>query len=334
LQALKISSKMTLDQVALQQVPEPRPGPGEVLIRLKAAALNHRDLGMLDWEPDRSFIVGADGAGLIEQRGPGVERPAEGAAVIINPALAWGADQAAFSDAFSILGYPSDGTFAEAVVVPAENVAPKPPHLSFLEAAALPLAGLTAFRAVRSRAQVQAGERVLIHGIGGGVALFALQFAKVAGARVMVTSTVGEKLEQARAMGADHGVNSRTTDWRQAARRWTDEKGLDVVIDSVGGELFAQSLLALRRGGRIVTYGTTAATHARIDVETLFWHQINVLGSTMGSPQDFADMVALVQATNLTPVIDSVWPLSEVRSALQRLAEGRQFGKIVLDIAA
>jgi zinc-binding alcohol dehydrogenase/oxidoreductase len=235
-----------------------------VLVRLRAAALNHRDLGMFDWEPDAHFVLGADGAGVIAALGAGVEELSPGAEVIINPALDWGESEQAFGPSFSILGYPRDGTFAEGVVVPSENLAPKPAHLSWEEAAALPLGGLTAYRAVMVRAQVLAGERVLIHGIGGGVAHFALQFAKTAGAQVMVTTTAEEKAERARDLGADLAVNSRATDWVEAARDWTDGTGLDVAIDSVGGELYAASALALRPPSQLWAMIVVSATRLQL----------------------------------------------------------------------
>jgi NADPH:quinone reductase-like Zn-dependent oxidoreductase len=207
---------------------------------------------------------------------------------------------------------------------------PKPPHLDFQQAAALPLAGLTAYRSIHKRAAVRAGENVLIHGIGGGVALFALQFALLAGAQVAVTSTAEAKLARSLELGAALGINSRNQDWTAETLAWTSGRGVDVVIDSIGGEMFANSLSVVRPGGRIVTYGTSAHPHAEIDLETLFWHQLNLLGSTMGSPQDFSDMLDLVNQKTLEPIIDSVWPLSQGQAALQHLADGRQFGKVVL----
>jgi len=301
-----------------------------VKVALKAAALNHRDLGMLDWDPDCEFIIGSDGSGVITELGPGVTGWEYGQEVIINPSLDWGSSQEAFGENFNILGWPRDGTLAEAITIPALNLHPKPPHLDFQQAAALPLAGLTAFRSIHKRAVVQAGETVLIHGIGGGVALFALQFALLAGAQVAVTSTADSKLAQARELGATLGFNSRSQDWTTETLAWTSKHGVDVVIDSIGGEIFANSLSVVRPGGRIVTYGTSAHTFTDINLDTLFWHQLNLLGSTMGSPQDFRDMLNLVNQTALIPIVDSIWPLSQGQSALRHLAEGRQFGKVVL----
>lgn len=331
MKAVKLTRNTAPDELQLSDVEEPQAGPGEVLIRLEAAALNHRDLGRLDREPDVHFILGSDGAGVIETLGPGVAEWAPGAEVIIYPSLNWGDREEAFSEGFTILGGPSNGTLAEAIAVPAANIFPKPAHLSFEGAGALPLAGLTAYRAVVSRAAVQPGERVLVHGIGGGVALFALQFALARGAEVMVTSTHEDKLERARKLGASLAVNSRSGDWQEDAQHWTGGQGLDVIVDSVGGELFAKSLLALRLGGRLVTYGATAARQATVDIATIYWNQLNVLGSTMGSPRDFSEMLELVIAHRLKPVIDSVWPLAMAPQALQHLAQGRQFGKIVLN---
>jgi NADPH:quinone reductase-like Zn-dependent oxidoreductase len=265
--------------------------------------------------------------------GAGVAGPAVGAEVVINPSLDWGQREDAYSPQFTILGHPRDGTCAEAIALPAEYVFPKPPHLTWDEAAALPLAGLTAYRAVAVRAQVRAGERVLVHGIGGGVAVFAMQFAQLLGAQVMVTSTRDEKLVRARALGADLAVNSRTGDWEQAAREWTGGAGVDVVVDSVGGDLFARSVYALRLGGRLVSYGTTADSFANVDVETVYWNQLIIIGSTMGSPADFAAMLRFVDEHKLRPVIDSVWPLAQAALALQRMEQGDQFGKIVMRCA-
>jgi NADPH:quinone reductase-like Zn-dependent oxidoreductase len=332
--AIRLTHHLPIADVRPSEVEAPTLGPGEVLVRLKAAGLNHRDLWLFDQPWDAPFILGSDGAGVLEAFGPGAEAAGRGLepgqAVVINPTQDWGDREDAYGPQFTILGYPRDGTLAEAIAMPVEYIFPGPAHLTWEEAAALPLAGVTAYRAVAVRGRAQAGEKVLVHGIGGGVALFALQFARLLGAQVMVTSTSDEKLERARALGADLAVNSRSGDWERAAREWTGGAGLDLVVESVGGELFARSLYALRLGGRVVTYGTTADSFARVDVETLYWNQLSVIGSTMGSPSDFAAMLKTVEQHGLKPVVDSVWPLAETHAALQRMAQGRQFGKIVV----
>jgi NADPH:quinone reductase-like Zn-dependent oxidoreductase len=328
--AIKLTRPIPIEEVTVSKVAEPKPGPGEALVRLRAAALNRRDLWLFDQPWSGPFIMGSDGAGLIGALGPEASRLQLGQEVVINPTQDWGSREDAYSAEFTILGQPRDGTLAEAIVMPVEYLYPKPAHLTWAEAAALPLAGVTAYRAVAVRAQVQPGDHVLVHGIGGGVALFAMQFAKLLDAHVMVTSTSDRKLERARALGADLTVNSRSQDWERAAREWTGGRGADVVVDSMGGELFARSLYALRLGGRIVTYGTTADSFSKVDVETVYWNQLTILGSTMGSPSDFAAMLNLVETRSLKPVVDSVWPLEQAREALQHMAQGKQMGKIVL----
>ena len=330
MRALKVSEQITIEELTVSDVDDPIPTGGEVLIRLKAAALNHRDLHFFNRPVDAPVIPGSDGSGVIELVGEDVDGWSPGQEVIIYPSLAWGNRQDAFSEDFTILGGPSDGTFAEKIAVPAEHVYPKPAHLSFEEAAALPLAGLTAYRTLFFRAKVEVGERVLIHGIGGGVALFALQFAKARGAIVMVTSQHDDKLEQAQNLGADYGVNSSNTDWVKAARDWSGGDGVDVVVESIGGEYLSKSLQTLRLGGRLVTFGRSLSTNATIDIGLTFWNHLSILGSTMGSPADFAGMLELVNAHKITPVVDSVRPLEQGRDAFQRMADGQQFGKVVL----
>jgi NADPH:quinone reductase-like Zn-dependent oxidoreductase len=331
--ALRLASLVTPDDLRITEMPLPQPAPGEVLVRLRAAALNHRDLHMFNFEPERPCILGSDGAGVVEALGAGVTSWTPGDEVVINPSLDWGESEDTYGDGWSILGWPRDGTLAEAIALPAESLYPRPAHLSFEEAAALPLAGLTAYRALVPRARLQPGETVLVHGIGGGVALLALQFARALGARVMVTSTSDEKLARSSRLGAERGVNTRTGDWVAAARDWTGGVGVDVVVESLGGEYFARSLEAVRMGGRVVTFGRTVDTQSTINLRLLFWHQLSLLGTTMGSPADFAAMLALVSAHQLRPVIDSVWPLEEGCRAFERLAQGKQFGKIVLTCA-
>jgi NADPH:quinone reductase-like Zn-dependent oxidoreductase len=233
---------------------------------------------------------------------------------------------------FRILGYPDDGTYAQCIAIPAANVYAKPAHLSFAKAAAIPLAALTAYRSVVSRAQVQAGETVLVTGIGGGVSTFALQIATSLGARVLVTSGSDAKLARARQLGAAGGANYRTQDWVQEIRQLSGNEGPDAIIDSVGGKTFLQALDLLRSGGRIVNYGATTGPVKELVLRQIFWRQLTVLGATMGSPREFAAMLNFYQQHGLKPVVDKVFPLAETAAAYRRMEDASQFGKIVLHI--
>jgi len=318
----------------LDEVPDPVPGAGEVVVRLKAAALNHRDVWIRLGQYAGikvPIILGSDGAGEVAAVGAGVDGALVGRAVVIDPSLDWGPDERAQGRTYRILGLPDDGTYAQRVKVPAANVHAKPAHLSFEEAAALPLAGVTAYRAVVTRARVQTGETVVITGIGGGVSSFALQIARSLGARVFVTSGSDEKLARARESGAQGGVNHRSGDWVKALAALTGG-GPDVVIDSVGGETFNRALELARPGGRIVTYGATSGAVPALEVRRIFWKQLNVLGSTMGTARDFADMLALYERRALRPVLDRTFALADAPAAHQRMERGEQSGKIVLTI--
>jgi NADPH:quinone reductase-like Zn-dependent oxidoreductase len=325
------------ENLKLEETPDPSPGAGEVVVRLKAAALNHRDVwirsgtGAYAGGFKQRVILGSDGAGEVLSVGSGGDRSLVGRAVVINPSLDWGDDDAAQGPDFRILGLPDDGTYAEAVRVPAGNVHPKPAALSFEEAAAIPLAALTAYRAVVSRARVQAGETVLVTGIGGGVSTFALQIAVHLGARVLVTSGSDAKLARAREMGAAGGANYRTQDWaREIAAQ--GKGGPDVVIDSVGGETFAKSVELLKAGGRIANYGATTGPVKDFVLRNLFWKQATAFGTTMGSPREFAAMLKLYDQ-GLRPAVDKVFPLADTAAAHRRMEEAGQFGKIVLGIS-
>jgi NADPH:quinone reductase-like Zn-dependent oxidoreductase len=320
----------------LETVPDPAPGPGEVVVRLKAAALNHRDLWITRGQYAGlrfPIILGADGAGEVARVGQGAAGVEPGDPVVIYPSLDWGDDPRAQGPRFRILGLPDNGTFAELVKVPAANVFPRPPHLSVDEAAALPLAGLTAYRALVTRAQVQRGETVVAIGIGGGVATCVLLIARHLGARVLVTSGSEAKLDRARALGAVGGFNYATSDWVKGIREATNGQGADIIIDGTGGATFDKALDAARPGGRVVSYGATAGVVPELTVRRIFWKQLNVLGSTMGTPEDFRGMLDVVNAGQLHPIVDRVFPLEEAGKALERLEQGAQFGKIVLSIA-
>jgi NADPH:quinone reductase-like Zn-dependent oxidoreductase len=323
------------EQLRLDDVPLPAPEWNQVLIKLKAAALNRRDLLVRSREQYRAampFIPGSDGAGVVTAVGLGVDQPHVGDEVVIYPALSWGNNESAPSAVFRILGGPDDGTYAEYIRISAENVFPKPSALSFEEAAAFPLAGLTAWRALITKARVQPGEWVLIHGVGSGVGTFAVQIARLAGARVAVTSHSDEKLSRARALGVEIGINYSRCEWDAEVKRLLNDGGVDVVVDSVGKATFAKSLDALNPGGRLVTYGTTTGTLTDLDIRMLYHKQWTVLGTTMGSPQEFAQMLRVVDAGQIRPVIDRVFPLEDARQAHQHMDLQEQFGKIVLSI--
>ena len=323
------------EALRVADAPDPTPGRGELVVRLRAAALNRRDLYICRGQYAGlryPVIPGSDGAGEVAALGPDTSGVSPGDAVVINPSLDWGDDPRIQGARWRILGLPDNGTFAEYVKVPAANVLPRPAGLSDEEAAALPLAGLTAYRAVVTRGRVQVGETVLVLGIGGGVATFALLIARRAGAHVLVTSGSEEKLARAKALGADGGFNYKAGDWVRAVREATGG-GPDLIIDGTGGETFEQALDAAPPGGRIVIYGATTGPAPQVTVRRIFWKHLNVVGSTMGSPGDFRAMLALFGQTGLHPVVDRIFPLAEAGRALSHMDRSEQFGKIVLRVA-
>jgi zinc-binding alcohol dehydrogenase/oxidoreductase len=318
----------------VREIPTPQPAAGQVLVRLHAAALNHRDV----WIQLGQYAgiklpctLGADGSGEIAALGAGVTGLEVGAPVIIYPGVDWGDEQRAQGRNFRVLGMPDPGTFAEYSVVPAHYVRPRPAHLSWEQAAALPLAGLTAYRAAFRRAQVQPGERVLVTGVGGGVAQVAAQFCAVRGAEVWVTSGDDAKLARALALplGLRGGINYRHDNW---GRTLTKQAGgsFDVIIDSAAGASFDTLLDVAAPGGRIVFFGATLGNVPQLPAAKVFWKQLSILGSSMGSEQDFDDMLALVNEHQLVPVVDRVFPLAEGETALRYLEAGEQLGKVVL----
>lgn len=321
--------------LTLEEVADPTPGPGEVVIRLRAAALNRRDVWVrLGQYAGITFpvIPGSDGSGTVAAVGPGVEDVAVGQDVVIDPALGWGDDPRVQGEHFRILGLPDPGTYAQLIKVPAANVHPKPQGLTWEEAAALPLAGLTAYRALVTRGRVQAGETVLIPGIGGGVSTFVLLFARQLGARVLVTSGSDQKLARARALGAEGCFNYTSDDWVRAAREASGGTGPHLVVESLGGTVFNQLLDVLRPGGRLVTYGVTLGPAPEVLGRRIYWKQLDVLGSTMGRPEEFAAMLRMFGDGALRPAVDRVFPLAEAGAAQARMQEAAQFGKIVLSI--
>jgi NADPH:quinone reductase-like Zn-dependent oxidoreductase len=322
------------ENLRVEEVPQPRPGRGEILVRLAAAALNRRDLYITQGlYPGIALpcTLGSDGAGTVAELGEGVTRPGIGTHVVIDPQLGWDEDPNVLNRDGKIVGMPRDGTFAEYVVVPAQNVHAAPAHLNASEAAALPLAGLTAYRAAFTRGRLAPQDTVLITGIGGGVQTFILLFAAHLGARTIVTSGSDEKLARAKALGADVAINYKTSPaWHKEVRD-ASEGGPTLVIDSVGGETFARALEIARIGARIVTYGGTTG-NATIRPFPIFWKHLTILGTSMGSPADFAALLRLVEEAHLRPVVDRVYPLEEIVPAVQRQLSSEQFGKVVLEI--
>jgi len=333
MRAIVLTAVGDVDNLRMEQRPDPRPGPAEAVVRLHAAALNRRDVWIRKGQYAGikvPIILGSDGAGEVVDTGERVDRAWRGRQVVIDPSLNWGTDERAQDSGFNILGLPVDGTYAEMVVVPAANLHARPAHLSWEEAAAVPLASVTAFRALVTRASVQAGETVLITGIGGGVATTALQIARHLGAKVYVTSGHDAKIEAAKRLGAMGGVNHRRDDWVRSLIADIGSRP-DVIVDGAGGETFNKALDALKPGGRLVSYGSTLGAAQHVEIRRVFWKQLNVMGSTMGSPSDFAAMLKLYES-GLKPVIDKVFPLEQAGDAHIRMEAGDQFGKIVLKI--
>lgn len=322
--------KQGLDGVRVAEVEESIPSATEVKVRLKAAGLNHRDLFIpfRHKEHEPAVILGSDGAGIVEQVGEDVKSIKEGDEVIIIPSLGWEKNSPAPPEGFEILGFPDHGTFAETIVVPAVNVVSKPRSLTWEEAGVLPLAALTAYRALFTRGNIQEGQHLLLPGIGSGVATFILQMAKAAGAKVTATSRSKWKREKALRLGADAAIDS-TQDWNE---QMNGEK-VDIVIDSVGSATFQKSLSQLKPGGTIVIFGSSTEDEIRFNLRNFFYGQYNLLGSTMGSSEEFIEMLSFVEKHNIKPVIDKVFPLTDALDALRRLEAAEQFGKIALKIS-
>lgn len=331
------------DVVCVGDLPDPgAPGPGEVRLHVLSAALNHLDIWVRMGRPGMSpvfpHILGSDCCGLVEETGPGVEMIEAGEVVVFNPGIH---DEDEFtrrgeqnvSPSYGIVGGHQGGVFAEKVIVRADKVLPKPEFLSEDEAAALTLAHLTAWRMLVTRAKVMPGETVLIHGIGGGAALAALQIADLVGADAIVTSSSDEKLDRAMDLGAAAVVNYRSTDVTEAVLDYTGGFGVDVVFDAVGAATWPINFAATRRGGRIVHCGVTTGAEATVNIAQLYWNHLTVMGSTMGSDEDFRQLLMAVESNEMTPVVDSVYPIDEVAAAQARMEAGAQFGKVVLRIA-
>ncbi|MCS6871607.1 MAG: zinc-binding dehydrogenase [Anaerolineae bacterium] len=324
----------------VEDFPAPQPKVGEVRVRVRAAALNRLDLWVREgWEGIKlplPHILGADAAGEIEAIGNGVQGLAVGDRVVLNPGISCGQCELCLSGQdnlcpkFGILGEDMHGTYAEYVVVPARNALKLPDHVSYEQAAAAALVYLTAWHSLITRGNLKAGESVLIVGAGGGVNSASIQIAKLAGATVYVVASNAEKAAQAQALGADVCIDRSAEDWSRAIFRLTERRGVDVVVDNVGMATINSSIRAVRRGGRILIVGNTSGYSANIDMRYLFAKHISLIGSTMAPHADFLQVMRLVFAGKLQPLISARYPLAEAAQAQERLAKGDVFGKIVL----
>lgn len=322
--------------------PDPEPGPGEIRVRVVAAALNHLDLFTRDGIPgveiEMPHVLGADGAGVVDRVGEGVESLAPGDEVWIQPGLFCGrcefciAGEESLCVSYRLLGEHVDGTFAELVVVPEENASVKATNLSWEAAAAFPLVYQTAWRMVVTKGRIGPGHTVLIHGIGGGVAMAALQIAVHAGAEVTVTSSSESKLDRAVELGATETILYTEEDVAERVREITDKRGVDLVVDDVGEATWETSIEAVRRGGTIVTCGATTGYVAPTPIHRVFWKQIAIRGSTMARRSEVTAVARLVESGAIDPVIDRTFPLEEARAAFARMEAAEQCGKIVLEV--
>jgi zinc-binding alcohol dehydrogenase/oxidoreductase len=317
--------------LVLKEVETPPLQAGEALVLIKAAALNRRDY----WITIGKYagikypsILGSDGAGIVTGVGSDADKGWLNKEVIINPCHNWGSHDEYQNRDFTILGLPENGTFAEYVKVKTEYLYARPSHLSWEQAAALPLAGMTTYRALFTKGKAKKGDKVLITGIGGGTGTFALQWAVAAGCQVFVTSGSGQKIERARQMGASAGVNYKAQDWAQELQQLSG--GFDVIIDSALGDGFDKLLDISNPGGRIVFFGGTAGNIPPLNGRKIFWKQLQILGTTMGSPDDFKGMVDFVNKHKIEPVIDEVFSLAHAQKAIDKMENSSQFGKLVL----
>ena len=320
--------------LAIRDVEQPQPGPAEVRVRLEHAALNRRDVWITVGKYPRiqlPSIGGSDGAGVIDAVGSDVDAGREGEEVVIYPARDWGDDPRCGGKNFRVLGMPDQGTFAEYICVPNDDACAKPKHLNWEQAAAVPLAGLTAWRALVTHGGITAGQKILVTGIGGGVATFAFLWAKYHGAEVFVTSGSDEKVAAAENLGARGGVNYRDPEWAKKIKEQSG--GIDTVIDSAGGPVLNEALNCLNTGGRFIFFGATLGDPEHgIEMAKMFFKQVRIQGTTMGMPSEFRDMLAFVNAHRIEPVIDRVFDLEDAVSAHERMLNSEQTGKIVLRI--
>lgn len=327
------------DVVSVKKVPVPEPGPAEVRLKVEAASMNHLDLWVrrgLPIEITMPHIGGSDIAGVVDALGPGVEGVATGTRVVVDPSLdySWYDGQPrgpSFEDPrFRILGEHTQGGFAQYAVVPAANLLEIPEGVSSEEAAAAGLVSVTAWRGLMTRARLRAGESVLITGASGGVSTMAIQFAKMAGAKVYAVTSGSKNVKRVKKLGADVVYDRKSEDFSRGVWLDTDKRGVDVVLDAVGEAVWPQCLKALGVGGRLVTYGATTGARGSTEIRVVFWKQLDIMGSTMGTPQEFRQAMQCVFSGAVRPIVHEVIPLKEIRRAHELLESGRVFGKLVI----
>lgn len=325
MKAIIHAGKSGINGLSYGEIKKMELGSEEIRVKLKTAGLNHRDLFVLNRHlpSDPPLVIGSDGAGIVDSIGENVASVQVGDEIIINPGLGWEKNSAAPPAGFEILGLPFHGTFAEYVIIPAENAVPKPKYLTWEEAGVLSLAGLTAYRALFTRGKVQPGMKVFIPGVGSGVATFLVQFAKAAGAEVYVSSRSKEKCEKALELGAYKAIDSNE-DWNEIL----EGIKMDLVIESVGAATFNKSLELLRPGGTIVTFGASAGDEIQLNLRSFFYGQYNLLGSTMGSAEEYKEMLHFIEKYEIKPVIDQIFLLNEFEQAFNRMERAEQLGKI------
>ena len=322
---------------------EPTPGPSQIRVRVRAVGLNHLDLWVRNGVPGHKFplpiIPGCDVAGVVDALGPGASGVALGDEVVVAPGVSCGRCPAcrsgndALCRSYGILGESQDGGCQELLIVADTGVFPKPPGLDWAQAASIPLAFLTAWHMLTARARLQPGETVVVHAAGSGVSAAAIQIATHLGARVLTTAGTDDKCARGLALGAEEAVNYKEADFAQEVRRWTDGRGVDVVVDHVGADTFAKSIRCLAKGGRYVTCGATSGYELKTDFRLIFFKSLSILGSTMGSGHELATVLSLVCSGRLRPVLDRVFPLDRVADAHRRLASREAFGKVVLTVS-
>ena len=322
------------DNIIIEEVPVPEIKDNEVLIKIKFAALNHRDVWIAKGAYPKinlPVVLGSDCSGIVHTAGSAASTFKPGDEVIINPGFNWGNSEDYQSKDFKILGMPDNGTLAEYVAVSQSYIYKKPSHLNFTQAAGIPLTGITAYRALFKKALLKKGDNLLIPGIGGGVSSSALVFAVSIGANVYVTSGSDDKIKKAVSLGAKGGVNYKNENWDKEIMEISGNN-INVIIDGEGGNTFTKCMELINYGGRIVCYGSTSGKTSNIPMARLFWKQLKIFGSTMGSPDDFSEMINFINDYKIVPIIDEVFPLENISEAFLKMNDGRQFGKIVVAV--